>query len=298
MTDQPPREALPLPELGAMKRAGTPIVMVTAYDHPSARLASEAGVDLILVGDSAGNNVLGYDSTVPVSMAETEMLTAAVARARPRALVIGDLPFGSFQASDTEAVGNAVRLVKAGADAVKLEGAGPMVSRVRAIVDAGIPIMGHLGLTPQTATKLGGMKAQGRTAIAARQLLHDARQLEAAGCFALVLEAVPAPVAARVTKTLTIPTIGIGAGPSCDGQVLVWHDLLGINEGVAPRFVKRYAELAGEIRRALTAFAADVRSGAYPAEEHEYKIPADELRAFETDLAAPPIPDGEVWRDW
>jgi 3-methyl-2-oxobutanoate hydroxymethyltransferase len=298
MTDQPPREALPLPELGAMKRAGTPIVMVTAYDHPSARLASEAGVDLILVGDSAGNNVLGYDSTVPVSMAETEMLTAAVARARPRALVIGDLPFGSFQASDTEAVGNAVRLVKAGADAVKLEGAGPMVSRVRAVVDAGIPIMGHLGLTPQTATKLGGMKAQGRTAIAARQLLHDARQLEAAGCFALVLEAVPAQVAARVTKTLTIPTIGIGAGPSCDGQVLVWHDLLGINEGVAPRFVKRYADLAGEIRRALTAFAADVRSGGYPAEEHEYKIAADELRAFETDLAAPPIPDGEVWRDW
>ena len=298
MTDQPPREALPLPELGAMKRAGTKIVMVTAYDHPSARLASEAGVDLILVGDSAGNNVLGYDSTVPVSMAETEILTAAVGRARPRALVIGDLPFGSFQASDTEAVGNAVRLVKAGADAVKLEGAGPMVSRVRAIVDAGIPIMGHLGLTPQTATKLGGMKAQGRTAIAARQLLHDARQLEAAGCFALVLEAVPSQVAARVTKTLTIPTIGIGAGPACDGQVLVWHDLLGINEGVAPRFVKRYADLAGEIRRGLTAFAADVRSGAYPAEEHEYKIAADELRAFETDLAAPPIPDGEVWRDW
>jgi 3-methyl-2-oxobutanoate hydroxymethyltransferase len=298
MTDQPPREALPLPEIGAMKRAGTRIVMVTAYDHPSARLASEAGVDLILVGDSAGNNVLGYDSTVPVSMAETEILTAAVARAKPRALVIGDLPFGSFQASDSEAVANAVRLVKAGADAVKLEGAGPMVSRVRAIVDAGIPIMGHLGLTPQSATMLGGMKAQGRTATAARQLLHDARQLEAAGCFALVLEAVPAQVAARVSKTLTIPTIGIGAGPGCDGQVLVWHDLLGINEGVAPRFVKRYADLAGEIRRALTAFAADVRSGAYPAEEHEYKIAADELRAFETDLAAPPIHDGEVWRDW
>ncbi|HEX7171193.1 MAG TPA: 3-methyl-2-oxobutanoate hydroxymethyltransferase [Candidatus Limnocylindria bacterium] len=298
MTDQPPREALPLPELGAMKRAGTKIVMVTAYDHPSARLASDAGVDLILVGDSAGNNVLGYDSTVPVSMAETEMLTAAVARARPRALVIGDMPFGSFQASEGEAVANAVRLVKAGADGVKLEGAGPMVSRVRAIVDAGIPIMGHLGLTPQSATKLGGMKAQGRTATAARQLLHDARQLEAAGCFALVLEAVPAQVAARVTRTLTIPTIGIGAGPACNGQVLVWHDLLGINEGVAPRFVKRYADLAGEIRRGLTAFAADVRSGAYPAAEHEYKIAADELRAFEADLATPSIPDGEVWRDW
>lgn len=291
-----PRDALSLPEVGAMKRAGTKIVMVTAYDHPSARLASEAGVDLILVGDSAGNNVLGYDSTVPVSMDETVMLTAAVARARPRSLVIGDMPFGSFQASDADAVDNAVRLVKAGADAVKLEGAGPMVSRATAIVDAGVPVMGHLGLTPQTATKLGGMKAQGRTALAARQLLHDARQLEAAGAFAIVLEAVPAQVAARVTRVLTIPTIGIGAGPACDGQVLVWHDLLGINEGVAPRFVKRYADVAGEVRRGLAAFAADVRSGAYPAPEHTYKIAADELRAFEADL--PAIPDAEVWRDW
>jgi 3-methyl-2-oxobutanoate hydroxymethyltransferase len=291
-----PRDALSLPEVGAMKRAGTKIVMVTAYDHPSARLASEAGIDLILVGDSAGNNVLGYDSTVPVSMEEAVMLTAAVARAKPRSLVVGDMPFGSFQASDADAVDNAVRLVKAGADAVKLEGAGPMVSRVTAIVDAGVPVMGHLGLTPQTATKLGGMKAQGRTALAARQLLHDARQLEAAGAFAIVLEAVPALVAARVTRVLTIPTIGIGAGPVCDGQVLVWHDLLGINEGVAPRFVKRYADVAGEIRRGLEAFAAEVRSGAYPAAEHTYKIAADELRAFEADL--PAIPDAEIWRDW
>jgi 3-methyl-2-oxobutanoate hydroxymethyltransferase len=290
------RESLALPEIGAMKRAGTKIVMVTAYDHPAARLASEAGIDLILVGDSAGNNVLGYDSTVPVSMAEAVILTGAVARAKPRSLVIGDMPFGSFQASDVEAVGNAVLLVKAGADAVKLEGAGPMVSRVRAIVDAGIPVMGHLGLTPQTATALGGMKAQGRTATTARQLLHDARQLEAAGCFAIVLEAVPAQVAARVTRVLTIPTIGIGAGPACDGQVLVWHDLLGISEGVAPRFVKRYADVAGQIRRGLAAYAADVRSGAYPADEHTYKIAADELRAFEADL--PAIPDAEVWRDW
>jgi 3-methyl-2-oxobutanoate hydroxymethyltransferase len=290
------RDALPLPEVGAMKRAGTKIVMVTAYDHPSARLASEAGIDLILVGDSAGNNVLGYDSTVPVSMEEAVMLTAAVARAKPRSLIIGDMPFGSFQASDADAVDNAVRLVKAGADAVKLEGAGPMVARVTAIVDAGVPVMGHLGLTPQTATKLGGMKAQGRTATAARQLLHDARQLEAAGCFAIVLEAVPAQVAARVSKVLTIPTIGIGAGPACDGQVLVWHDLLGINEGVAPRFVKRYADIAGATRRGLTAFAAEVRSGAYPAAEHTYKIAADELSAFEADL--PAIPDAEVWRDW
>ncbi len=284
MTELRAREPLTLPEILAMKPAGTKIVMVTAYDHPSARLASEAGVDLILVGDSAGNNVLGYDSTVPVTMEEAVMLTAAVARARPRALVIGDMPFGSFQASDAEAVSNAVRFVKAGADAVKLEGAGPMVSRVRAIVGAGIPVMGHLGLTPQSATQLGGMKAQGQTADAARRLLTDARELEAAGVFSLVLESVPARIGAHVSQALAIPTIGIGAGPGCDGQVLVWHDLLGINEGVAPRFVKRYADIAGETRRGLEAFAAEVRSGAYPADEHVYKIHADELRAFEADL--------------
>jgi 3-methyl-2-oxobutanoate hydroxymethyltransferase len=284
MTDVHQREAIALPELGAMKRAGTKIVMVTAYDHPSARLASEAGIDLILVGDSAGNNVLGYETTVPVSMDEAVMLTAAVARAKPRALVVGDMPFGSFQASDADAVANAVRLVKAGADAVKLEGAGPMLSRARAIVGAGIPVMGHLGLTPQSATKLGGMKAQGRTAATAAKLLADARELEAAGCFALVLESVPARVAAHVSEAIGIPTIGIGAGAGCDGQVLVWHDLLGLTEGPTPRFVKRYADLAGEIRRGLHAFAADVRSGAYPADEHVYKIPADELHAFEDEL--------------
>ncbi|MGH2381582.1 MAG: 3-methyl-2-oxobutanoate hydroxymethyltransferase [Candidatus Limnocylindria bacterium] len=278
------REPMALPEVGAMKRAGTKIVMVTAYDHPSARLASEAGIDLLLVGDSAGNNVLGYETTMPVSMDEAVMLTGAVARAKPRALIIGDMPFGSFQASDEEAVANAVRLVKSGADAVKLEGAGPMVSRARAIVGAGIPVMGHLGLTPQSATMLGGMKAQGRTAANARRLLDDARELEAAGCFSLVLEAVPARVATHVTAALTIPTIGIGAGAGCDGQVLVWHDLLGVNQGAGPRFVKRYADLAGEIRRGLETFATEVRSGAYPADEHAYKISEDELRAFEAEL--------------
>ena len=279
------RQPLPLPEVVAMKRAGTKIVMVTAYDYPSARLASEAGIELLLVGDSAGNNVLGYETTVPVSMEEVVMLTAAVGRARPRALIIGDMPFGSFQASDEEAVANAVRLVKVGADAVKLEGAGPMASRVRAIVGAGIPVMGHLGLTPQSATMLGGMKAQGRTAANARRLLDDARELEAAGCFSLVLEAVPAKVAAHITEALEIPTIGIGAGAGCDGQVLVWHDLLGVNQGAAPRFVKRYADVAGEIRRGLETFAAEVRSGAYPADEHAYKISEDELRAFEAGLS-------------
>ena len=279
------RQPLPLPEVVAMKRAGTKIVMVTAYDYPSARLASEAGIELLLVGDSAGNNVLGYETTVPVSMEEVVMLTAAVGRARPRALIIGDMPFGSFQASDEDAVANAVRLVKVGADAVKLEGAGPMASRVRAIVGAGIPVMGHLGLTPQSATMLGGMKAQGRTAANARRLLDDARELEAAGCFSLVLEAVPAKVAAHITEALEIPTIGIGAGAGCDGQVLVWHDLLGVNQGAAPRFVKRYADVAGEIRRGLETFAAEVRSGAYPADEHAYKISEDELRAFEAGLS-------------
>ena len=280
------REPLPLSELAAMKRTGTKIVMVTAYDHPSARLASEAGVDLILVGDSAGNNVFGYETTVPVTMDEAVMLMAAVARARPRSLLIGDLPFGSYQASDADAVASAVRLVKAGADAVKLEGAGPMLSRVGAIVGAGIPVMGHLGLTPQSATALGGMKAQGRTAAAARRMLDDARELQAAGAFSLVLESVPARIGAHITLALDIPTIGIGAGPGCDGQVLVWHDLLGINEGPAPRFVKRYADVAGEIRRGLSAFASEVRSGAYPADEHEYKIAGDELRAFEAELEA------------
>ncbi|MEO6295213.1 MAG: 3-methyl-2-oxobutanoate hydroxymethyltransferase [Candidatus Limnocylindria bacterium] len=286
------REPMALPDIAALKRAGTKIVMVTAYDQPSARLASEAGIDLILVGDSAGNNVLGYESTVPVTMDEAVMLTAAVARAKPSALVIGDMPFGSFQASDADAVANAVRLVKAGADAVKLEGAGPMIPRVRAIVGAGIPVMGHLGLTPQSATLLGGMKAQGRTASTAGRLLTDARELEAAGCFSLVLESVPARVGAHVTDALSIPTIGIGAGGGCDGQVLVWHDLLGINEGVAPRFVKRYANVAGAIRRGLEAFAAEVRSGAYPADEHVYKIAGEELRAFEAKLR-----DGEPKAD-
>jgi 3-methyl-2-oxobutanoate hydroxymethyltransferase len=279
------REALPIPQIAAMKRAGTKIVMVTAYDHPSARLASEAGVDLILVGDSAGNNVLGYESTVPVTMDEAVMLTSAVARARPRALIVGDMPFGSFQASDADAVANAIRLVKAGADAVKLEGAGPMASRVRAIVGSGIPVMGHLGLTPQSATMLGGMKAQGRTASGASRLLADARQLEEAGCFSLVLESVPARIGALISEALRMPTIGIGAGGGCDGQVLVWHDLLGLYEGHAPRFVKQYADLAPTIGAAVELYASEVREGTFPEEQHTYSMTDDELALFEASLA-------------
>jgi 3-methyl-2-oxobutanoate hydroxymethyltransferase len=272
---------LPLPELAEFKARGEKIAMVTAYDAPSGRIADAAGVDLILVGDSAAMVVLGYDSTVPASMDEMVMLTRAVTRGARRPLVIADMPFGSFQVSDETAMENAIRFVKeAGADAVKLEGAGPSLSRVRALVGAGIPVMGHIGLTPQSATMLGGFKAQGRSADKARQLLADARELEAAGCFSLVLEAVPAPVAKRITETLSIPTIGIGAGAECDGQVLVWHDLLGLYAGRAPRFVKQYANLAPEITAALERFVADVRSGVFPEEQHTYGMPEEELGLF------------------
>jgi 3-methyl-2-oxobutanoate hydroxymethyltransferase len=272
---------LPLPELGELKRRGEKIVMVTAYDAPSARLADAAGVELILVGDSAAMVVLGHDSTVPASMEELLILTRAVTRGAKRPIVVADMPFGSFQVSDELALENAVRFVKeAAADAVKLEGAGPMVPRVRAIVGAGIPVMGHIGLTPQSATSLGGFKAQGRTAEKARKLVEDARELEAAGCFSVVLEAVPAAVAAEVTRALTIPTIGIGAGRECDGQVLVWHDLLGLYEGRAPRFVKRYADVGTEIRKALETYADEVRTGRFPEDQHTYAMPEEELEAF------------------
>jgi 3-methyl-2-oxobutanoate hydroxymethyltransferase len=277
---------LPLTELADMKSRGEPIVMVTAYDYPSGRIADAAGIDVVLVGDSAAMTVLGNDSTVPATMDEMLMLTRAAARGAERPLVVADMPFGSFQVSDEDAVRNGIRFVKeAGADAVKLEGAGPTLSRVLALVGAGIPVMGHVGLTPQSATMLGGFRAQGRTAEKARALLQDARALEAAGCFAIVLEAVPAQVAARITQSLTVPSIGIGSGRGCDGQVLVFHDLLGLYDGMAPRFVKRYADLAAETRSALEHYAADVRSGAFPGDEHTYSIPEDELAAFEEILS-------------
>jgi 3-methyl-2-oxobutanoate hydroxymethyltransferase len=277
---------LQLTAFGELKRQRRPIVMVTAYDAPSARLADAAGVDIILVGDSAANNVLGYDGTSPVTMDEMVMLTRAARRGTEHAFLLGDLPFGSYQVSDEEAVRNGIRLVKeAGADGVKLEGAGPSVSRARTLVEAGIPVMGHLGLTPQSVTMLGGFRAQGRTAEKAVRLYEDALALQAAGCFAIVLEAVSAPVAARISEALEVPTIGIGAGAGCDGQVLVWHDLLGVTEGQVPRFVKAYAELASVVRSALQAYAEDVRSGAFPEERHSYAMPADELARFEAELA-------------
>ena len=276
---------LPLPELLELKRRGQKIAMVTAYDFPSGRIADEAGVELVLVGDSAAMVVLGHDSTVPATMEELLLLTRAATRGAKRPLVIADMPFGSFQVSDDDAVRNAVRFVKeAGADAVKLEGAGPTLSRVQAIVGAGVPVMGHVGLTPQSATMLGGFKAQGRTAEKAERLYEDALALEAAGCFAIVLEAVPSPVAAKITELLQIPTIGIGAGGSVDGQVLVWHDLLGLYDGHAPRFVKQYAQLATEIQRAVEEYVGDVRERRFPEEVHTYGMPEEELAAFEAEL--------------
>jgi 3-methyl-2-oxobutanoate hydroxymethyltransferase len=260
--------------------------MITAYDAPSGAMADAAGVDVVLVGDSAAMVVLGHDSTVPATMEEMLMLTRAVTRGAHRPLVVADMPFGSFQISDEQTLGHAIRFVKeAGVDAVKLGGAGPMLGRVRALVDAGVPVMGHIGLTPQTATMLGGFKAQGRTAAKAVRLYQDALALQAAGCFAVVLEAVPAPVATEITHALEIPTIGIGAGAGCDGQVLVWHDLLGLYEGHAPRFVKQYADLAPLIRDAVERYGAEVRAGTFPDERHIYGITPEELDAFSAAVA-------------
>jgi 3-methyl-2-oxobutanoate hydroxymethyltransferase len=273
---------LPLPELAEMKRRSEKIVMVTAYDAPSGRLADAAGVDLILVGDSSGMVVHGRESTVPVSLDEIVFMTQWVTRGAKRPLVIADMPFGSYEESDEQAVRNAVRLVKeGGADAVKLERGGTSVARAQAIVGAGIPVMGHVGLTPQTATVLGGFKAQGRTAERARELVEDALALEAAGCFAVVLEAVPPAVARAATRALAVPTIGIGAGAETDGQVLVWHDMLGFYEGHAPRFVKRYAEIGEAIADALGRYAEEVRNGSFPEEQHTYRMPEDEQAEFE-----------------
>ena len=272
-------------DLARLKASGQKIVMVTAYDAPSARLADAAGVDAILVGDSAAMTVLGHESTVSITMDEMLMFTRAVVRAASRPLIVADMPFGSFQPSPAAAVENAVRFVQeAGAHAVKLEGAGPMLERVNAIVNAGIPVMGHIGLLPQTAGISGGYKPQGRTADHAHRLGEEAIALERAGCFAIVLEAIPAPVSARITETLRIPTIGIGAGASCDGQVLVWHDLLGLSAGHVPQFVKRYADAGTLMVDALKAYAADVRSSTFPRESHTYQMLPGERARFEADL--------------
>jgi 3-methyl-2-oxobutanoate hydroxymethyltransferase len=271
-----------LQEFARTKREGRPIVMITAYDHPSGRIAERAGVDMVLVGDSAAMVVLGHTSTVPATMDEMLMLTSAVTRACRRVFVVADLPFMSYQVSDEDALRAAGRFLKeAAADAVKLEGAGPMLARIRALAGAGIPVVAHLGLTPQTATSQGGYRAQGTSAQAALQLLHDAHAAEAAGAFALVLEAVPAPVAARISSELEIPTIGIGAGAGCDGQVLVFHDLLGLGEGPLPRFVEQYAHLGDLAVEAVARYAGDVRARRFPQERHTYAIDPGELEHFQ-----------------
>ncbi len=279
-----PETPMTLPRLAAKKRDGEPIVMVTAYDFPGARAAEAAGVDIVLVGDTGAMMVLGYDSTVPMSLEEMLMLAAAARRGCRTPLLVVDMPFGTYEASDADAVRNAQRLVKeAGADAVKLEGAGPAARRARAIVGAGIPVMGHVGLTPQSATALGGYISQGRTAQRALDMARDARELEAAGCFAVVFEAIPAQVTEAIVPLLSVPVIGIGAGPATDGQVLVFHDLLGIYED-PPRFVRRYADLREGMTAGLTAYAADVRARRFPAAEHTYSIPAGELEQFAAGL--------------
>jgi 3-methyl-2-oxobutanoate hydroxymethyltransferase len=276
-------ERLPvtLPSLAEKKSLGEPIVMITAYDYPSAQVAEAAGVDLVLVGDSGAMTVLGYPSTVPVTVDELIMLASAARRGLRTPLLIGDLPFGSYEASDEQAINTAQRFVKeAGCDAVKLEGGGTSVQRARAIVAAGIPVMGHVGLTPQTSTALGGYRAQGRTAQRALDVADDTLALQEAGCFAVVFEAIPAAVSAEIMPRVMIPVIGIGAGPATDGQVLVFHDLLGIYDGHAPRFAKRYAALKGDMVAAVSEYSSEVRERRFPAPEHCYSIDPEELASF------------------
>ncbi len=262
--------ALAAPAIRARKGDGTPLVMVTAYDTPSARIADDAGVDVILVGDSVAMVVLGYDDTLSVTIDDMAHHTAAVARAKPKAMVVADMPWMSYHVSREETVRNAARLLRAGASAVKLEGGSKRLDMIGAILDAEIPVMGHLGLTPQSVHMLGGFKVQAKEFDAARALLDDAVALAEAGCFSIVLEAVPAELGARVTEALEVATIGIGAGPGCDGQVLVITDLLGLTPDPTPRFVKRYADLRSVITEAAGRFAKDVAEGHYPAPEHEY----------------------------
>jgi 3-methyl-2-oxobutanoate hydroxymethyltransferase len=286
---------LSLSDLTVLKQQHQRLTMVTAYDAPSARFADAAGIDMILVGDSAAMTVFGYDQTKSITLEDMLLLARAVRRGASRALLIADMPFGSVQVSDEATVANAVRFVKeAGVDAVKVEGAGPMLRRIGAVIDAGIPVVGHIGLTPQSADQLGGFKPQGRTAAKAHRLLDDAGALERAGCVAIVLEAMPEAVAAQITSALTIPTIGIGAGAKCDGQVLVWHDLLGLgglpdasgSRVRVPKFVRQYADLGPQIVKALEAYIADVQAGRFPTAEYTYSMPDDERERFETELAS------------
>ena len=263
-------------KLKEWKAEGHRFAMITAYDYPSARLVEQAGIPIILVGDSLGSVVLGYDSTVPVTMDDVVYHTRAVVRGTEKAIVVADMPFMSYQADSNEAMRNAGRLLKeGGATAVKLEGGSHIAPLVRRMVESGIPVMGHLGLTPQSVNQFGGHKVQGKTPAAAAKLLNDARALEEAGAFAIVLETIPAPLARMVTERISIPTIGIGAGPHCDAQVQVFHDLLGIEDRILPKFVRRYADLKAASVEALAAYADDVRTGAFPAAEESYHLTSE-----------------------
>jgi 3-methyl-2-oxobutanoate hydroxymethyltransferase len=281
------RPPITLMKLNEKRALGEPIVMVTAYDHPSALAVEAAEVDLVLVGDSAANNVLGYPDTVPITVEELLMLSAAVRRGLKTPLMVGDLPFGSYEASDAQAISTAHRFVKeSGCDAVKLEGGGAMAERARAIVRAGVPVMGHVGLTPQTATALGGYRAQGRTAERANAVLEDALALQEAGCFAIVFEAIPTDVTDVIMEFMEVPIIGIGAGPSTDGQVLVLHDLLAIHQGFKPKFVKEYAAVGEEMVRGVRAYAEEVRNRAFPGPQHGYSIAPEELERLRSSVRA------------
>jgi len=272
------RPATTLTKLAEKKALGEAIAMVTAYDYPSAQVAEEAGVDVVLVGDSGAMTVLGYPSTLPVTLDELLMLAAAVRRGLSTPLLVGDMPFGSYEASNELAVQNAQRFVKeSGVDAVKLERGGSSIERTRAIVAAGIPVMGHVGLTPQNATALGGYRSQGRTAERALEVMHDAVGLQEAGAFSIVFEAIPTPLTEVIMPRMRIPVIGIGAGAATDGQVLVYHDLLGIYTGHLARFVKQYANVREQMIEGVKAFADDVRARRYPEPEHEYTMAPDEL---------------------
>jgi 3-methyl-2-oxobutanoate hydroxymethyltransferase len=280
------RPAVSLTTLAEKKALGEPIVMVTAYDFPSAQVAEEAGVDVVLVGDSGAMTVLGYPSTVPVTTEELLMLAQAVRRGLKTPLMVGDMPFGSYEASNEDAIRSAQRFIKeAGCDAVKIERGGTSVERATAMVGAGIPVMGHVGLTPQTATALGGYRSQGRTAERALAVLHDALALQEAGCFAIVFEAIPSALTEAIMPRMEIPVIGIGAGSAADGQVLVFHDLLGIYDGHAPRFVKRYGNVREAMVKGVEAFAADVRGRQYPEPEHGYTMAPDEVARLKEMLA-------------
>lgn len=299
-TAPPPAERTPvsLPRLAAMKEAGEPIAMVTAYDYPSALVAEEAGADIVLVGDSAANVVLGYSGTEAVTLEEMIVLGRAVRRGLKTPLMVGDMPMGSYEASNELAIWNAQRLVKeTGCQTVKLEAGGISVERARAIVRSGIPVMGHIGLTPQTATALGGYKAQGKTAAAAVKLLEEALALQAVGCFAIVFEAVPAAVTEAIVEKLEVPTIGIGAGPATAGQVLVFHDLLGITTGRMAKFVKQYAHVHDEMVDGVRRYVEEVRSRSFPEPDHVYAVEPAELAEFRHYLEQESLTASQEW-DW